>query len=56
MSADTTDEVHLHGYDVKANVTPDTDAVLEFEASQPGVFEIELEDAGRRIAELTVNP
>lgn len=56
VTADTTDEVHLHGYDLLADVTPDTEAVIEFVADQAGVFEIELESAGRRIAELAVNP
>ena len=43
--ADVTDEVHVHGYDLLATVTPDGPAVIEFAATIPGVFEVELEGA-----------
>ena len=54
--ADLSDEVHLHGYDLHADVTADGVAVFEFEATIPGVFEVELEESGVLIGELQVAP
>lgn len=56
VEADVTDEVHVHGYDLLAEVTPDRPATITFRATIPGVFEIELEDAGQVLAQLEVNP
>jgi hypothetical protein len=56
VTANTSDEVHVHGYDLKANVAPGKSASIRFRADVPGRFEIELESAGKQIAELTVNP
>jgi hypothetical protein len=54
--ADVTDHVHVHGYDLMADVAPGSPAVITFTATLPGRFEIELEDRGRQIAQLTVQP
>jgi hypothetical protein len=54
VTSDVADHVHVHGYDLLADVGPGTDAVIEFEATIPGVFEIELEDRGLEIAKLEV--
>lgn len=56
VTADTRDEVHVHGYDLKANVAPGKPASIRFRADVPGRYEIELENAGKQIAELTVEP
>ena len=56
VTGDVADEIHLHGYDLHADVTPQTRAVLEFDATIPGVFEIELEGSGVLIGELQVAP
>jgi hypothetical protein len=56
VTATTSDEVHVHGYDLKANVAPGKPASIRFRADVPGRFEIELESAGKQIAELTVKP
>jgi hypothetical protein len=56
VTANTSDEVHVHGYDLKKNVAPGKPASIRFRADVPGRFEIELESAGKQIAELTVNP
>jgi hypothetical protein len=53
---DVTDHVHVHGYDLMADVAPGSPAVVLFTAELPGRFEIELEDRGRQIAQLTVRP
>ena len=54
--ADVSDEVHVHGYDLLAEVSPDEPAVIVFRANAPGVFEVELEGAGLLLLELTVTP
>jgi hypothetical protein len=56
VTADHSEEVHVHGYDLKANVAPGKPAKIAFHADVPGRFEIELEHAGKQIAELTVTP
>ena len=55
VTADRADEVHLHGYDRKVDIEPGTPAVLEFTADVPGVFEVELEQAGLKLVELQVS-
>lgn len=54
VTADRADEVHLHGYDRKVDIEPGQPAVLEFTADVPGVFEVELEEAGLKLVELQV--
>ena len=56
VEADVSDEVHVHGYDLLAEVTPNEPAVIVFRADAPGVFEVELEGAGLPLLELTVTP
>jgi hypothetical protein len=55
-TADVTDHIHLHGYDLMADVAPGSPARIRFRATIPGRFEVELEDRGIPIAELTVTP
>ena len=55
VTADLEDEVHLHGYDVFADVGPSSAAVIEFVAQIPGVFEMELEDSGEVLLEIKVS-
>lgn len=54
VTADVSDEVHVHGYDRSAAVTPGSPAVVEFTATIPGIFEVELEEAGLPLVELEV--
>jgi hypothetical protein len=54
--ADSTQEVHLHGYDLKSVVTAERPGGFNFRARLPGRFEIEFEGSGEQIAELTVTP
>lgn len=51
-----TDRVHLHGYDLEADVAPGQPATIRFRATAPGRFEIELEERGLEIGELEVRP
>ena len=54
VRSDTADEVHLHGYGVVRPVAPGKQARLAFIAKIPGRFELELEESGVQLAELTV--
>jgi hypothetical protein len=56
VGSDVADEVHLHGYDKSVDVTAGKAARLVFVASIPGRFEVELEDRGLQIADITVRP
>lgn len=56
VTSDSADEVHVHGYDVEAEVGPGEKAVLDFPADLEGVFEVELHHSGAQIAELTIKP
>ena len=53
--SDSADHVHVHGYDLFYDVTPELPADIMFVADIPGVFEIELEGAHLLIAELEVS-
>lgn len=55
VQADVSDEVHLHGYDLTADVTPDSPARISFTADAPGIYEVELESAGLLLFELKVD-
>jgi hypothetical protein len=56
VHADVSDEVHVHGYDLHGDVTPESPASITFTADAPGVFEVELESAGLLLFELEVSP
>jgi hypothetical protein len=50
------EEVHVHGYDVKKDLAANETADVSFEASIPGIFEIELEHSGTPLGRLKVEP
>jgi hypothetical protein len=52
--ADVTDEVHLHGYDKKVNVSKGLPGTLTFAADVPGIFPVELESRGLKLMDLVV--
>jgi FtsP/CotA-like multicopper oxidase with cupredoxin domain len=61
VTADTADEIHLHGYDITRNAAPGQPARFRFTANAEGAFEIEshvAEDAGLDplVARLVVQP
>ena len=53
VSSDSDDRIHVHGYDLYADVSGGSGTV-EFTADIPGVFEVELEEAHVQVVELTV--
>jgi hypothetical protein len=56
VTADVSDHVHLHGYDLTADVAPGQPARIALRATIAGRFEVELEDRGLPILELEVRP
>ena len=54
VTSDAPDELHVHGYDLGADLAPGTPATVEFDATIPGVFEVELHDAGTLLLSLQV--
>jgi hypothetical protein len=53
---DEAEEVHVHGYDIKKDLAANETANVSFEASIPGIFEIELEHSGTPLGRLKVEP
>lgn len=56
VGGDRPEEVHVHGYDISAQLGPGRPAELSFPADLTGVFEVELERSETLIAELEVRP
>lgn len=54
VRSDTADELHLHGYDISRPIPAGGKARLAFVAKIPGRFELELEESGVPLADLTV--
>lgn len=52
--SDTAEEVHVHGYDIFADVGPGQPAAFSFVADIPGIFEVELEGSHELLVELLV--
>lgn len=55
-SPDTSDEVHLHGYDIKRDLKAGERVRFDFKADAEGIFELELEGSHTQIAEIRVQP
>ena len=55
-SRDTSDEVHLHGYDIKRDLKAGGRVRFVFEADAEGIFAMELEGAHTQIAKIEVVP
>ena len=55
-SQDTSDEIHLHGYDLTRDLEAGGSVRFSFTANAEGIFEIELERAGVQIGKLVVEP
>jgi heme/copper-type cytochrome/quinol oxidase subunit 2 len=55
VTSDVADEVHLHGYDLEAELTPGTPAEITVDATLPGVFEVELHEAGTVLLTIQVS-
>jgi hypothetical protein len=56
VRSDVADEIHFHGYDVGKDVEAGGSVSFNVPATIEGIFEVELENAGEQIAEVTVEP
>lgn len=56
LTSDVPMEVHLHGYDLEAEVAPDEPAKLSFEANLTGRFEMEDHEEEAGLGVLLVRP
>ena len=56
VTSDVADEIHLHGYDLSADVAAGGSAEIPFTADTVGTFEVELEERGVQLAELQITP
>ncbi len=56
ITSPTDEELHVHGFDHSRPLPAGKSVRMRFIASSTGIFEIELEYAGRQVAELTVKP
>lgn len=54
VDSDTADEVHVHGYDKKVDVSAGGVAEIAFTPDIPGVFEVELEEIKLDLLQLEV--
>lgn len=54
VTADASDEVHVHGYDLAKAVKPGEPLTIDFVADIPGQFEVELENAHVKLFEFQV--
>lgn len=54
VTSDRPDEVHLHGYELSANVGPGVEGVIEFVADRTGLFELETHETGLVLLQLQV--
>ena len=55
ITSDVAEEIHVHGYDLYADLVPGQTAQLAFKADLPGSYEVELHDAGRPLFQLRVS-
>jgi hypothetical protein len=54
ITSDVAEEVHVHGYDLEQAVPAGGTVDIPVDATIPGVFEVELHDAGRLLFQLRV--
>jgi heme/copper-type cytochrome/quinol oxidase subunit 2 len=55
VTSDAADEIHVHGYDLKAEISAGSTASVSFTANIPGVFEVELEGSRMPLTKLEVS-
>lgn len=56
VTADVSDEVHIHGYDIFFDVEPGVAATHDFTADIPGIFDVELEANHTLLVALEIAP
>ncbi len=56
VDVDAPQELHLHGYDLEQEATPDKPGIFEFEAELEGIFELESHASEKVLADVVVSP
>jgi hypothetical protein len=56
FTSDVVEEIHVHGYDLYADLVPGQTEEIVFTADIAGSFEVELHEAGRPLFQLRVAP
>jgi len=56
VEVDAPQELHLHGYDLEAEATPNKPGIFQFEAELEGIFELESHASEKVIADVVVEP
>jgi len=56
VESDVADEIHVHGYDISFETTPDEEVLVEFVADATGIFEVELERLEVHLVDIEVTP
>ena len=56
LTADRAEEIHLHGFDLKFKAEPGKTVRKTFKADRTCSCDIEIEDTGTHLGELTVRP
>lgn len=55
VTSDVAEEIHVHTFDLSADLEPGVPGEITFVAGIPGRHEVELEDSGKRLFTLVVN-
>jgi FtsP/CotA-like multicopper oxidase with cupredoxin domain len=56
VTVDAPQEIHLHGYDIETEASPDEPGVLDFEANLDGIFTLESHVSEAVLADIVVEP
>lgn len=56
IRSDTAIEIHVHGYDLVYQLTPDETTEVRFLADVPGIFEVETHPGHQAVLEVVVEP
>ena len=54
VTSDVADELHVHGYDRTAPLSPGVPATVQFTADTPGLFEVETHTGGLVLCQLVI--
>lgn len=54
VTSDVDDQIHVHGYEVEADLEAGRPTSVEFRADTPGVFEVETHEDGLELVQLEV--
>ncbi len=56
VTSDVAEEIHVHGFDKKADIAAGKSVSFDFPAKFDGSYEVEMEGSGQQIASLEIQP